>query len=371
MTQNTNTADHIIVGGGIIGLLTAYYLGEAGARVLLVERGEIGQEASWAGGGILSPLYPWRYPEAVTQLVQWSQNHYPLLAERLHAHTGIDAQWTRSGLLILDKEEQDDALYWAEHTRTPLQFVNANELYAIEPALSHAYHSAMWFPDVAQVRNPRLVKALRQYLQQRGVVIMDHTEVTSILTQGQQVQGIGTTQGDIACNSVVIACGAWSAAVTQQLGFSLDVQPVRGQMIVIKTEPGSVQRIVMNDARYVIPRRDGNVLVGSTLEYVDFDKSTTDAAQAALKEVAGQLIPALQDYPVTEHWAGLRPGSSDNIPTIDAHPLIEGLYINAGHYRNGVVMAPASARLMTDLLLGLDSEFNTTLYKAKRHQPTS
>ena len=338
---------------------------------MLVERGEIGREASWAGGGILSPLYPWRYPEAVTHLVQWSQTQYPALTEQLHESTGIDPQWIRSGLLILDKEEPEVARYWAEHTQTLLHSITDIDLYEIEPALSRAYKDALWLPDVAQVRNPRLVKALQQYLVQRGLTIINQTEVINVLTKGQKVRGLSTNKGDIAGDSVVIACGAWSAALTAQLGLSLDVHPVRGQMIMIKTEPGRVQRIVLNDGRYIIPRRDGSVLVGSTLEHVDFDKSTTTTAREALKQVAGQLIPALQDYEITLHWAGLRPGSSDNIPTIDTHPAIEGLYVNAGHYRNGVVMAPASARLMADLLLGQDSAFNTSLFKAKRPSSAS
>ena len=129
MTSLKHTADHIVVGGGIIGLLTAYYLIEDGARVLLVERGEIGREASWAGGGILSPLYPWRYPEAVTHLVQWSQTQYPALTEQLHESTGIDPQWTHSGLLILDKEEPEVARYWAEHTQTPLHSISDIDTY--------------------------------------------------------------------------------------------------------------------------------------------------------------------------------------------------------------------------------------------------
>lgn len=372
-TTNLTTADHIIVGGGVIGLLTAYYLsqelGKDSTKVVLVERGEIGKESSWAGGGILSPLYPWRYPDAVTQLVQWSQAQYPGLCQQLTDTTGIDPQWTHSGLLILDQTEITTAQTWAQTHKLTLQTVSSHDLYEIEPKLSHAFDQGLWLPDVAQVRNPRLVKALQHYLQQRGVTLMDHTELTDILTEGQTVRGIRTERGDLASPSVIIACGAWSAPFLQPLGLTLDVHPVRGQMILLQTEPDLVQRMVMNEGRYVIPRRDGSVLVGSTLEHVEFDKRTTASAKETLQQAAVQLIPALRDYEVALQWAGLRPGSSDDIPTIAEHPNLKGLFINAGHYRNGVVTAPASARLMANMVLQQTPIINPNQYRVIRQQP--
>ena len=129
------------------------------------------------------------------------------------------------------------------------------------------------------------------------------------------------------------------------------MQPVRGQMLLFGAEPGIISRIVLDRGHYVIPRRDGNVLMGSTLEYTGFHKETTDEALAELSAIAVNRFPVLKDYPITRQWAGLRPGSPQGVPYIGPFPGIEGLYVNSGHFRNGVVLSPASARLLADLVL--------------------
>jgi len=342
---------HTIVGGGIIGLLTAYYLFESGQDVTVLERGNIGGESSWAGGGIISPLYPWRYTDAVTQLSQWSQAHYPKLIARLSQLSDIDAEYIKSGLLILDTLEMATAKRWAEDEGCNLCLVNSAEIKLIEPALEHTTGQGLWMPDVAHVRNPRLLKLLIHYLTSKGVIIHENIEIVGFNCHNNRVQGLLTTQGDINTTSVAIACGAWSAKLMKSINTDLKIEPVKGQMIMIKTRPNLVRRVVLCNDRYIIPRIDGRLLVGSTLEYDGFNKDVTLHAKLQLLAVARRLIPALSDCHVERQWAGLRPGSPNNIPTISQHPLIDGLYINAGHFRNGVVTAPASARLLTDIML--------------------
>ncbi len=341
----------LIVGGGLIGLLTARELQKRGVDVAVVERGIIGGESSWAGGGILSPLYPWRYDDAVTQLARWSQQHYPQLASQLLTESGIDPEYQQNGLLILDTEDRQQACTWAAHWQQPLEVVTTDTIRALEPALGDAPQQAVWLPRVGQMRNPRLVQALRKSLENSGVPLMEHTAVTSLKVCDNRIAGVYTPGGGISARRVVIAGGAWSAGLLEDTGLSLPVRPVRGQMILFRARPGVVQRIVLSRNRYVIPRRDGRVLVGSTLEEVGFDKTTTEAALDALRVEAFRLIPALAQYPVEHHWAGLRPGSPDGIPYITSHPVIDGLYINTGHFRNGVVLGLASAHLLADILL--------------------
>jgi glycine oxidase len=344
-------ADHIVVGGGIIGLLTAHYLAETGAKVTLLERGVIGHESSWAGGGILSPLYPWRYPDAVNRLARWSQQHYPDLMATIHQNTGIDPEWIQSGLLILDAEETPDALEWAEIYDGNVSVVDADAIHALEPAVN-AKGNGLWLPEVAQVRNPRLMRALKRHLLAQGVTIVENTEVSHLLVKHEHITGVRTLYSELAADNVIIACGAWSAALVKELGRGLDIVPVRGQMLLFKTPPGTLKRIVLSQGHYAIPRLDGRVLVGSTMEEVGFDKTVTDEAREDLVAVAHSLVPALAQAELETHWAGLRPGSPSGIPFIGHHPSVEGLYINAGHHRNGVVMAPASARLLADIVLG-------------------
>ncbi|NOX75619.1 MAG: glycine oxidase ThiO [Gammaproteobacteria bacterium] len=354
--------DYLIVGGGLIGLLTARCLNHEGAQVTVVERGKLGRESSWAGGGILSPLYPWKYPDPVNALASWSQPRHQQLAEELERDTGIDVEWVQSGLVILDEDQHAAANAWTKQFSSNLLSLDEHSLHDIEPALGAGRHSGLWMPDVAQIRNPRLMQALHQDLLARGVRIAEDTEVTHLLTRKGRIQGVRTEYSEINAQRVVIASGAWSATLLKDLGHQLPVTPVRGQMVLFRGQPDQLQRIVLSRGHYAIPRRDGRVLVGSTMEEVGFDKTITDDARKALVDAAVELVPFLADVPVERHWAGLRPGSPTGVPFIGAYPGLEGLFINAGHFRNGVVMAPASAQLLVDIMLERPAQVDESPY---------
>ncbi len=341
----------LVVGAGINGMLTALELADAGLRVTLLERREVGRESSWAGGGILSPLYPWRYPPAVSRLAAWGQGRYPELASRLAKASGVDPEWERSGLLILDTEEAPAAQAWAAEQGAVVATLRSEAVSGWEPGLGGAPDAALSLPQVAQIRNPRLLKALRRVLVSLGVTILEQAEVQGLDVVGSRVRGVHTATGPVAGEQVVVAAGAWTGPLLGDRMAEVRVEPVRGQMILFRGQPGTVRRIVLRKGYYLVPRRDGRVLAGSTLEFVGFDKRTTEEARATLREAALTLIPALADAPVERHWAGLRPGSPNGVPYIGAHTEIRGLYVNAGQFRNGVVLAPASARLMADIVL--------------------
>jgi glycine oxidase len=221
---------------------------------------------------------------------------------------------------------------------------------SLEPALADGFRSSILLPDVGQIRNPRLCKALRRSLHLRGVTIHENTPVLGFISRDGSINGVRTAGGEYPANRVVVAAGAWSAQLLKDAGLDLPVTPVRGQMIQFQAYRGLLKHVVLHQDHYLVPRMDGLILAGSTLEYTGFDKGTTQEARDELARAATALVPALSECELVRHWAGLRPGSPDGVPFIGEHLRIEGLYVIAGHFRNGVVMAPASVQLLLGLM---------------------
>jgi len=357
MSDKTNT---LIIGGGIIGLLTARELVKTGQSVTVLERNKgAGLESSWAGGGILLPLYPWRYPEAVTVLSVFGHSKYPKLVADLFKATGVDPEYVRSGHLVLNTEEYDQAKKWSREFSKKVSCnkktrffsrINNKEIARIEPEVAENFPNAFWFPEIGQVRNPCLMKSLIKDLILKGVKIITRASVEKINTAAGKVVSVETSVGKKSAENYLIAAGAWSALLLKDTGVSLDVEPVRGQMILFRAEPGRLCKIIMNNGKYLIPRRDGHILAGSTLEYVGFNKEITDSAYSELWQAAVNMVPFLKNAPVVNQWAGLRPGSVNGVPTIDRHPEFRNLVICSGHFRNGVVLGLGSARIAAELI---------------------
>lgn len=197
--------------------------------------GEVGRESSWAGGGIVSPLYPWRYSPAVTALAHWSQDFYPQLGEHLFATTGIDPQVHTTGLYWLDLDDEAEALAWAERERRPLSAVDISAAYDAVPVLGPGFKRAIYMAGVANVRNPRLVKSLKAaLLALPNVSLREHCQVTGFRHEGERVTGVQTADGVIDADEVVLSAGAWSGDLLRTLGLELPVEPVKGQMILFK-----------------------------------------------------------------------------------------------------------------------------------------
>lgn len=353
------THNIIIIGAGIAGCATALELANQGARILLIDQGGLGQESSWAGGGILYPLLPWDYAEAVNHLVERSIALFPAWAENLRAASGIDPEYRQCGMLVLPPFSPNRAQTWCDAHDTRLEMTRARK---IIPELA-ADEDALWLPDVAQVRNPRLLKALRRKLELLGVQINEQTEATGWRSDEALVTGVQTNHGMLSADRYIVTSGAWSRQLLGEHALNLDIRPIRGQMLLFKTEPGALRTIILKNGTYLIPRLDGHVLAGSTLEDAGFDKTATEEAKAMLHAQATEILPLLKEASLVQHWSGLRPGSPDNIPTIDRHPQLENLYINSGHFRYGVTMAPASAEILASLILGRPQALDISPYR--------
>lgn len=330
----------LIIGGGAIGLTSAITLLQSGYRVTLLERGTTGKEASWAGGGILSPLCSWDYKEPVTRLAERSMGMFGEAMTRLHANTGIDPEYRRSGMLLLPPYQDQLARHWCDAHSVALRSV------ALSDYLPDMQGSGLFMPDIAQVRNPRLLAALHRQMQMLGGVILEQHEAISFEIAGDRVVGLQTSKGRLSADAYIVTAGAWSKTLLGEHALRLDISPIRGQILLLKFDSPPFDNILLQESLYLIPRADGHVLIGSTLEDVGFDKSTTDHARTSLLQRVHALFPAWRDRPVIKHWAGLRPGSKDNIPTIGKHPELANLYANCGHFRYGVTMSLACAELL-------------------------
>ena len=332
---------------------------QRGAKVEIVERGAVGQESSWAGGGILSPLCPWDYPAEVTRLTNRSAAQFPAWIAELYTATGIDPQYERSGMLVLPPFDVVAAQQWCTAHEVALQLEKAVDTM---PSLAG---DALLLPNVAQVRNPRLVQALRKQVLSLGGKIVEQCAVQGLVTVGGQVKALATSCGVQHAERYIVTAGAWSKQLLGKYAMQLDIKPVRGQMLLFKFDAPPLPHILLQEGMYLIPRRDGHLLVGSTLEDVGFDKSTTVEARDSLWQRASLLLPALRDMPLVQHWSGLRPASPHNIPTIGRHPQLENLYINSGHFRYGVTMAPVSVEILMNELSGTEQPFDVTPYAMK------
>jgi glycine oxidase len=330
-------------------LCSAQALCLRGAKVTVVERGLCGGEASWAGGGILSPLTPWGYSDEVTRLAGRGAALFPALARELHGATGIDPEYETSGMRVLPPFDREAALHWCR----------THDVRAEEDA-----SGGLYLPDVAQVRNPRLLHALRSCVESLGGRIAERCAVQEIVVASGRVQKLVTACGEFSADTYIVAAGAWSKQVLGEYALNLEITPVRGQMLLYKFDAPPVPHIILQKDLYLIPRRDGHLLAGSTLEYVGFDKSITEAALDDLSRRAGAILPELRGMAPVRQWAGLRPGSPGNIPTIGRHPRIENLYINSGHFRYGVTMAPASVEILINEMEGKPQPFDVAPYRA-------
>jgi glycine oxidase len=344
--------DVLILGGGVIGLSVAYSLARDKVRVEVVDKGDLGQEASWAGAGILPPGDPARARTPFDRLRALSAAAFPVLSQELRERTGIDNGYLRCGglELLAGPEDPDDQEWRGDGIRC--EELSASDLLRLEPNLAPGFAKAFHLPDMAQLRNPRHVKALVAGSASLGVGLRPGCPVVGVERQGGRVTAVNTACGRLTAGRYLIAAGAWSDALLAEVGWRPGIRPVRGQIALLNPGVPLFRRVLMLGKRYLVPRPDGRVLAGATEEDVGFDKRTTAGAIRDLLDLAIALVPALAAAPLERSWAGLRPRSPDGLPFLGAVPGIENLYVAAGHFRAGIQLSPGTATVMTELMLG-------------------
>lgn len=353
------TSEVLIIGGGVIGLSIARELHKQGAkRISIIEKGICGEESSWAAAGMLGPQAEADTGGPFFDMTLASRDLYPDLATELQAETGMDIGLDRAGTLYFAFSDEDvralrDRYEWQKGAGLPVELLTADEARRAEPFASPSVREALFFPGDWQVDNRKLLAALRRYVEINGIQIIEKTPVERLIVEGNQVVGVEAANAEIRGEQTVLATGAWTSLIKVGVAvMPFKVEPVRGQIIAFHTAKQFFKHVVYTRRGYIVPRADGRILAGSTTEFVGFQKANTDTAEASLREIASEIAPSIGGLAVADHWSGLRPHATDGLPVLGSIAGIEGLTIATAHYRNGILLAPLTARIVADRLIG-------------------
>jgi glycine oxidase len=383
MTESIKKFDAIIIGGGVIGCAIAWRLGQAGLRAVVLERGEVGREASWAAGGMLAPLSEADDEDDFFHLALASRALYPDFASELKVAGGVDIEYRTEGTLYLaltgeDEEELDRRWQWQHASGMNVIRLNADLVRKLEPFVTENLCWALKFPDDHQVNNRQLMVALSNAARSGGVEILTQTETTRLVTEDQagkkRVTGVQTSRGEFKSGCVIIAAGSWSSLLSFDDGSTIEyfkVEPVRGQMLAVEMPSPAVSHIIYSRRGYLVPRAPhgtwkGYLIAGSTTEKVGWDKRVTAGGMASIIAGVTEMMPCVSGLAITETWAGLRPRTADDLPILGADPFVEGLIYATGHYRNGILLTPITAQAISELIVKGESRINLTPFNLAR-----
>jgi len=363
--------DCLIIGGGVIGLSTAYELAGEGLNVCVVDRQQPGREASWAGAGILPPIRFSPGDPPINQIAALSFELHPRWAAALREETGVDNGFRRCGAicLALDQQAADklrtEVTAW-RHAGVRVDTLTSDDIGRHEPNVTSAACEAVRLPEQAQIRNPRHLNALLSACQARNVDLRSSVAVEDFEVRKGRIAAVTTNQGQIVADQVCLAAGCWTGRLARRLGFSPTIKPVRGQMALLHGRADVLKHIIDTGPQYLVPRPDGHVLAGSTVEEVGFDCRTTAAGIGQLLTFATAIVPRLADFQLVQSWAGLRPGSIDGQPYLGRLPNLENAWIAAGHYRDGLLLSTGTAVVMSRLIRGVSPDIDLEPFRPDR-----
>jgi glycine oxidase ThiO len=328
--------DALIIGAGIIGLTLALELRDTGMSVAVLERNQPGREATWASAGMLSrPDH--HTPEELHEMAEWSCDLYPAFVRHLTEITGEDCSYDNSGAFFVSPERLPA---WDEFE------VSRPEIGNIEPQLAATAGHIYRLRDASV--DPRvLTQVLLSACRKRAVEVHHQHPVTELISNGQAIVGVHTPAGEFHAPIVINCAGAWTSELSR-----IPVEPVKGQIFAVVPSRPCLKHIVRSDDIYIVPRRDGRIVIGATVERVGYDKRVLPDVIQLMHQHAARLVPELGEARIADAWAGLRPAAPDELPVMGASQILAGYFISTGHFRNGVLLAPANAKLVTQLILG-------------------
>lgn len=367
------SSDVLIIGGGVIGLSTARELHKKGAgRITVVDKGTCGREASWAAAGMLGPQAEADKVDPFFELCSASRNLYPRLAEELLAETDVDIELDRTGTITLAFNDEDGAKLnararWQRAAGLELETLFPEDLAKLEPYVSATAQFGLLFANDWQVENRKLVTALIRYADINGIEIIENVAVNSLVLEGNRVLGAETSKGPLHAATTVLTTGAWTSLI--KLGseeLPLKVEPVRGQIIVLRPNERVFVHVMHTARGYIVPRADGRFLVGSTTEHVGFDGSVSEDAAVKLREAAREMSPSFTGAEIEDHWSGLRPYSGNGMPVTGKLAEIGGIIIATAHYRNGILLAPITAEIVSRSIVNGESSSLSDVFAPER-----
>jgi glycine oxidase len=369
--------DAAIVGAGIIGTSCALALADAGLRVALFDRQSPGQEASWAAGGMLSPAPYLPGDEHLVPLATESLQLYTDFVREIESASQRRANYSCCGAIEVffgpeGPAERDDYVEKCRKLGVPVEAISATEARHREPAIASNVRIGAFFPKEATVEPRSLMSAAIEAARARGVEIHANADVESLLIEKNRCRGVVVAGDRVACEHVVVAAGCFSqqlflqgTTATQRLAQMVPTRPVRGQMICLVPRDTTLNHAVRSSRGYLVPRSNGAVVAGSTLEDAGFDKSTTAEGLQKIRKAAIELVPDLADAEIAESWSGLRPGTPDGLPILG--PVdIDGLIFATGHFRNGILLAPITGELVKNWITGQEQPIDLNAYSPLR-----
>ena len=364
----------LVIGGGIIGCAAALELAKRGCRVTLLERGAPGGEASSAAAGLLAPMGDSAEPSPFNRLAIESWRLYPDVVAELREVTGVDVEYVTAGTLyplstLADVEDARARCAWPLAAEFGVEVVEGAALAALEPALARDVTVARLVRGDHWVNNQRLVTAYALAAAARGVTVRTGVEVSRILVEHGRAHGVIADGERLSADAVLLAAGAWSGALAAELGAGLPVGPVRGQMLAVSNVPVLVSHAMHGDEIYLVPRPSGELLIGATVEHVGFERALTPDGLGGLIAQAVALVPGIGRRAITRSWLGFRPAAPDGLPVLGPWPEVAGLFVATGHYRNGILLAPVTASVLTACIVDGKTPDSITPFLPDRFAP--
>ena len=373
------STDVVIVGAGICGLVIAWRLAQAGQKVTVLDRGKAGRQTTWAAAGMLAARAEAEPgEEALLPLLLEAQEAWPEFATELAAISGIDLGYRQEGTLIVarDRDEQewlDFQFDYKKRHNLEVQWLSSRETRKREPYLTRRVTAGLYSPGDHQVDNRAVALALREACQNAAVDLREDCEVTEIVTQAGRAAGVALGEHQITAKWVVIAAGPWSRNIPGMPEEARPpVRPVKGQMLAVQMQPQAplLSHVVWTQEGYMVPRLNGRLIMGGTVEEQGFDTDLTAGGIYELLKHGWETLPGIYELPLAETWVGLRPTSRDDAPILGPTPL-EGLVLATGHHRNGILLAPLTGRIVCDFLTKGDLPPNAASFTLARFHRNS